>query len=130
MQIAVTHLPPRDVSRHQLADYHITWGILTGSTAMALIEVEDLRKTFKLAVRRGGPFGAVRTLLAREHRLVHAVDGISFRLDAGEMVGYIGPNGAGKSTTIKMLTGILVPTSGRLVVDGRVPHRQRVEDRK
>ena len=94
---------------------------------MALIEVENLRKTFKIAVRRGGPFGAVRTLLARDYRLVHAVDDVSFTLETGEMVGYIGPNGAGKSTTIKMLTGILVPTSGHLVVDGRVPYRQRVE---
>jgi ABC-2 type transport system ATP-binding protein len=55
------------------------------------------------------------------------VDGVSFRLEAGEIVGYIGPNGAGKSTTIKMLTGILVPSGGRIVVDGRVPHQQRVE---
>src|SRR3712207_4101662 len=94
---------------------------------MALIEVDNLQKTFRIAVRRTGPLAAIRTLLAREHREVHAVDGVSFRLDAGEMVGYIGPNGAGKSTTIKMLTGILVPTGGRLVVDGRVPYRQRVE---
>ena len=94
---------------------------------MALIEVDNLQKTFRIAVRRTGPLAAIRTLLAREHREVHAVDGVSFRLDAGEMVGYIGPNGAGKSTTIKMLTGILVPTGGRLLVDGRVPHRQRVE---
>ena len=94
---------------------------------MALIEVENLRKSFRVAVRRSGPFGALRTLVAREYRLVDAVDGVSFQLAAGEMVGYIGPNGAGKSTTIKMLTGILVPSSGRLVVDGRIPYRQRVE---
>jgi ABC-2 type transport system ATP-binding protein len=94
---------------------------------MALIEVENLRKTFAVAVRRAGRFGALRTLLAREYRHVNAVDGVSFRVAAGEMVGYIGPNGAGKSTTIKMLTGILVPTSGQIVVDGRVPHQQRVE---
>jgi ABC-2 type transport system ATP-binding protein len=55
------------------------------------------------------------------------VDGVSFRLEAGEMVGYIGPNGAGKSTTIKMLTGILVPSGGHIMIDGRVPHQQRVE---
>ena len=97
------------------------------NTTMALIEVEDLRKTFSVAVRKRGPFGALRTLVAREYRHVHAVDGVSFRLEAGEMVGYIGPNGAGKSTTIKILTGILVPTSGHIMVDGRVPHRQRVE---
>jgi ABC-2 type transport system ATP-binding protein len=94
---------------------------------MSLIEVENLRKIFNIAMRRGGPLGAVRALLAREYRDVRAVDGVSFRLEAGEVVGYIGPNGAGKSTTIKMLTGILVPSGGRIVVDGRVPHQQRVE---
>jgi ABC-2 type transport system ATP-binding protein len=94
---------------------------------MSLIEVEELRKTFNIARRRGGPFGAMRSLLAREYRDVRAVDGVSFRLESGEVVGYIGPNGAGKSTTIKMLTGILVPSGGRIVVDGRVPHQQRVE---
>lgn len=94
---------------------------------MALIEVDNLRKTFRIAVRRTGPFSAIRTLLAREYREVQAVDGVSFSLHAGEMVGYIGPNGAGKSTTIKMLTGILVPSGGRLLVDSRVPYRQRVE---
>ena len=94
---------------------------------MPLIEVDNLHKTFSVPVRRAGRFGAVRTLLSRQTREVSAVDGVSFRLDAGEMVGYIGPNGAGKSTTIKMLTGILVPSGGRIVVDGRVPHQQRVE---
>ena len=93
---------------------------------MSLIEVENLRKTFRVAARRSGRFAAVKTLLAREYREVCAVDGVSFALDAGEMVGYIGPNGAGKSTTIKMLTGILVPSSGRIEIDGRVPHQQRV----
>jgi ABC-2 type transport system ATP-binding protein len=93
---------------------------------MSLIEVEDLRKAFAVAVRRQGRFGAIKTLLAREYQQLNAVDGVSFRVEAGEMIGYIGPNGAGKSTTIKMLTGILVPSSGRIVVDGRVPHQQRV----
>jgi ABC-2 type transport system ATP-binding protein len=94
---------------------------------MSLIEVEDLRKTFSIAIRRGGALGAVRALLAREYRDIRAVDGVSFRLEAGEIVGYIGPNGAGKSTTLKMLTGILVPSGGRIMVDGRAPHQQRVE---
>jgi ABC-2 type transport system ATP-binding protein len=94
---------------------------------MPLIEVEHLRKTFSVAVRRTGRFGAVRSLLAREYRHVSAVNDVSFRVLAGEMVGYIGPNGAGKSTTIKMLTGILVPSGGLIKVDGRVPHQQRVE---
>jgi ABC-2 type transport system ATP-binding protein len=93
---------------------------------MSLIEVEDLRKTFAVAVRRHGRFSAIKTLLAREYQQLNAVDGISFRVETGEMIGYIGPNGAGKSTTIKMLTGILVPSSGHVVVDGRVPHQQRV----
>lgn len=94
---------------------------------MTLIEVDDLRKSFRVAVRRSGRFGALRTLVSREYRTVDAVAGVSFNLEAGEMVGYIGPNGAGKSTTIKMLTGILVPTSGHLIVAGRVPHRERIE---
>ncbi|MCG8349465.1 MAG: ATP-binding cassette domain-containing protein [Chloroflexales bacterium] len=94
---------------------------------MALIEVEQLRKTFRVAARRTGRFAALRTLLAREYREVHAVDGVSFQMEAGEMVGYLGPNGAGKSTTLKMLTGILTPSGGRMSVDGRTPHRQRVE---
>jgi ABC-2 type transport system ATP-binding protein len=94
---------------------------------MTLIAVEQLRKTFMLARRRAGRFGAIRTLLAREYRQVHAVSDVSFQIDAGEMVGYLGPNGAGKSTTLKMLTGILVPSAGTIVVDRRVPYRQRRE---
>ena len=93
---------------------------------MSLIEVENLQKTFSVAVRKQGRLGALKGLLAREYKQVSAVAGVSFQLGAGEMVGYIGPNGAGKSTTIKMLTGILVPSGGRIVVDGRVPHQQRV----
>ncbi|MER8231987.1 ATP-binding cassette domain-containing protein [Streptomyces sp. NPDC101490] len=84
---------------------------------MAFIELESLEKTFTVR-RRTGPF-------RRERREVRAVDGISFRVERGEMVGYIGPNGAGKSTTIKMLTGILTPTGGRLRVAGIDPARER-----
>ncbi len=94
---------------------------------MALIEVEQLRKTFRVPVRHSGRLSAVRTLLSREYRDVHAVEEASFSIQAGELVGYLGPNGAGKSTTLKMLTGILVPSSGSITVDGRVPHRQRSE---
>ncbi|MEN9936901.1 MAG: hypothetical protein RLZZ387_3480 [Chloroflexota bacterium] len=94
---------------------------------MSLIDVENLEKVFQVPVRRTGPLGPLRTLISREHRTVRAVDRVSFSLAAGEMVGYLGPNGAGKSTTLKMLTGILVPSGGTLFVDGRVPHRQRVE---
>ena len=67
----------------------------------------------------------MRNLFTREYRLVRAVDGISFDVEPGELVGYIGPNGAGKSTTIKMLTGLLVPTGGDLWVNGRVPWKER-----
>jgi ABC-2 type transport system ATP-binding protein len=92
---------------------------------LALIEVHELQKRFRVARRKPGPFGALRGLLARDGREVAAVDGISFAVERGEMVGYVGPNGAGKSTTIKMLTGILVPSSGRVTVDGLVPWKQR-----
>jgi len=84
-----------------------------------MIEVGDLRKTFTVYRHVGR--------LRRERRRVTAVDGISFSVERGEMVGYIGPNGAGKSTTIKMLTGILVPSSGRLLVAGLAPARRRTE---
>jgi ABC-2 type transport system ATP-binding protein len=89
------------------------------------IEVEDLVKDFRTFDRREGLWGAIQNLFVREYRTVHAVNGISFRIEPGEMVGYIGPNGAGKSTTIKMLTGILVPTSGGIRANGFVPFRER-----
>ena len=92
-----------------------------------LIRVRDLVKVFRIARHRRGLLGAFRNLLPGEYREVRAVDGISFGIDAGEMVGCIGPNGAGKSTTIKMLTGILVPTSGHVEVAGLVPDRRRRE---
>jgi ABC-2 type transport system ATP-binding protein len=94
---------------------------------MGFIDVEHLRKTFRVAKRQTGAFGAVRDLVSRAYRDVEAVAGITFAIERGEMVGCVGPNGAGKSTTIKMLTGILVPTSGRIEVDGLIPYRQRTE---
>jgi len=86
---------------------------------MALIELDDVRKTFSVRVKRGR--------LRRERRVVNAVDGVSFAIEAGTLAGYIGPNGAGKSTTVKMLTGILVPSAGRISVAGLDPSRQRIE---
>ncbi|MFB7102616.1 ABC transporter ATP-binding protein [Streptomyces hydrogenans] len=82
-----------------------------------LIVLDGVEKTFTVR-RKAGPF-------RREKREVRAVDGISFTVDRGEMVGYIGPNGAGKSTTVKMLTGILTPSGGRLRVAGIDPARDR-----
>ena len=93
---------------------------------MAQIVVRDLRKSFQLAARRPGLWGAVRGLVRRETREVKALDGISFTLEPGELVGYIGPNGAGKSTTVKIMSGILVPDGGECTVGGRVPWRDRV----
>lgn len=90
-----------------------------------IIEVKDLCKEFRLYRHRKGFLGAFGNLFSRQHTVVHAVDHVSFAIERGEIVGYLGPNGAGKSTTIKMLTGILVPTSGQVLVNGHVPHRER-----
>jgi ABC-2 type transport system ATP-binding protein len=94
---------------------------------MALIEVRDLSKHFFVAKHQRGVKGALKNLFSREYNTVKAVDKISFQIEPGELVGYLGPNGAGKSTTIKMLTGILVPSDGSLSVGGLVPWRQRTE---
>ncbi len=92
---------------------------------MAIITVSELHKHFKVNLRRRGLAGTLRGLVSREYRLVKAVDGISFEIAPGELVGYLGPNGAGKSTTLKMLTGLLVPTSGEVRANGHVPWRER-----
>src|SRR5690349_9313286 len=89
--------------------------------------VDSLVKVFEVAERSPGTWGAIRGLVRRRRREVRALDGVSFSIAAGELVGYIGPNGAGKSTTVKTLAGILVPTSGRVEVCGRVPWRQRID---
>jgi viologen exporter family transport system ATP-binding protein len=88
------------------------------------IEVRELCKTFVVPVREAGLRAAVRSLVRREHHEVHAVDGISFDIDPGEVVGFLGPNGAGKTTTLKMLAGLLYPTGGELSVLGHVPWRR------
>ena len=90
-----------------------------------LIQVRELSKYFRTFHRREGIWGGLQNLFVREYKTVKAVDRVNLSIDRGEMVGYIGPNGAGKSTTIKMLTGILVPTSGEAIVNGFVPYRQR-----
>jgi ABC-2 type transport system ATP-binding protein len=93
---------------------------------MAHITVESITKTYRVAERREGFWGAAGGLLRRRYREVRALDGVSFTLERGELVGYVGPNGAGKSTTIKVLAGILVPDGGRCEVLGRVPWRDRI----
>ena len=92
---------------------------------MPIIRVENVAKEFRTPKRQPGLIGGVRTLFTREYTVKRAVDGVSFSVDEGELLGYIGPNGAGKSTTIKMLTGILTPTSGAVEVAGLTPWRQR-----
>ncbi len=93
-----------------------------------MISARNLVKVFRTPKRQPGRFGAVRTLFTREYTVKRAVDGISFTVERGELIGYIGPNGAGKSTTIKMLAGILEPTSGEVEVAGLVPWRRRTEN--
>jgi len=95
-----------------------------------VIEVRNLSKIFKVYHHRKGFWGSFVNLFSRKHRLVQAVAQISFTVKRGEIVGYLGPNGAGKSTTIKMLTGILVPSAGSVTVNGYIPHRQRKENAK
>ncbi len=93
---------------------------------MAIIEVEGLSKRFQVA-RRNERAGGLFRRLRREMVTVQAVEAMSFTVERGEIAGYIGPNGAGKSTTIKMLTGILVPSSGHVRVAGLEPTRRRME---
>ncbi len=95
---------------------------------MPIIAVDSLVKEFHRAKRFDGPFGGLRTLFTRQSETTRAVDGVSFTVDEGELVGYLGANGAGKSTTIKMLSGILVPTSGTVDVAGNVPWEQREQN--
>lgn len=90
-----------------------------------MIHVAELQKHFQINKHRQGLWGAFRSLGSRGYTTVRAVDGITFTVNAGEVVGYLGPNGAGKSTTIKMLTGLLVPTGGELQVNGFVPWQER-----
>lgn len=90
-----------------------------------MIRVRRLHKHFKVRRHFKGLWGQFRGLVTRQHSLVRAVDGISFDVGPGELVGYLGPNGAGKSTTIKILSGLLVPTSGEVSVGRLVPWRQR-----
>ncbi len=93
---------------------------------MPQILVEALAKTYRVAERAPGLAGAVRGLVRRRWREVHALIDVSFSLEAGELLAFIGPNGAGKSTTVKILSGILRPTSGRVEVGGLVPYQDRI----
>ena len=95
---------------------------------MALIEVKDVVKEYRVNKHRKGLSGAFRDLFDRKHTIIKALDRVSFQIERGELLGYVGPNGAGKSTTIKILTGILVPGSGTVQVNGIVPWEKRMEN--
>jgi ABC-2 type transport system ATP-binding protein len=95
---------------------------------MPLIRVEHVVKEFRTPRRQPGLLGSLHTLFTREEIVTRAVDDVTFALEEGELLGYIGPNGAGKSTTIKMLTGILVPSAGTVEVAGLVPWEQRARN--
>jgi ABC-2 type transport system ATP-binding protein len=92
---------------------------------MAIIEVDRLSKTYVTHKREQGAWGALRSLLTRQRVEVHAVREVSFTIEEGELVGFLGPNGAGKTTTLKMLSGILYPTSGKATVMGYVPWERK-----
>lgn len=92
---------------------------------MSYIIVDGISKTFKVTKRNSGLKSALKSFFKREYVLIDAVKNISFEIEKGEIVGYIGPNGAGKSTTIKMLSGILLPTAGNIKVNGMNPFADR-----
>lgn len=92
-----------------------------------MITMEHVCKSYKIAKRSAGFGEACKAFFHRSHEEIHALNDVSFTIQDGEMVGYIGPNGAGKSSTIKILSGILLPDSGTVVVDGRVPFKNRME---
>jgi ABC-2 type transport system ATP-binding protein len=90
-----------------------------------IIRIHNLHKHFRVATHRNGPFSAFTNLFSSDIKTIKAVDGIQLMVMPGELIGYLGPNGAGKSTTLKMLTGLLVPTSGEIEVNGFVPWQSR-----
>lgn len=97
---------------------------------MAIIEVNNLVKKYRIIEKEEGIKGYFKHLIKPKYKEFYAVNGINFNIEEGELVGYIGENGAGKSTTIKMLTGLLTPTSGNVVVNGIIPNKKRIENNK
>ncbi|MCK7488135.1 MAG: ATP-binding cassette domain-containing protein [Bacillus subtilis] len=97
---------------------------------MEIIRVENLTKKFTIYEKDPGLKGVLKSFIKAKKIIKTAVDNVSFSVNQGEIIGYIGPNGAGKSTTIKILTGILTPSSGSVVVDGLVPYLKRTQNAK
>lgn len=93
-----------------------------------IIQIKNVSKEFKILNRREGLKGTFLDLFSRDYRILKAVDDVTMDIMPGEMVGYLGPNGAGKSTTIKMMTGVLEPSVGEILVNGRVPYKNRTKN--
>ena len=94
----------------------------------SVIQIKNITKEFKVLNRREGVKGSLLDLFSRDYKIIRAVDDITMDVKQGEIVGYLGPNGAGKSTTIKMMTGVLEPTSGEILVNGVVPYKNRAKN--
>ena len=92
---------------------------------MNIIEVKNLSKKFKIKEKEKGIKGSLKSIIKPKYKTINAVNNINFTVEKGEILAFIGPNGAGKSTTIKMLTGILYPTSGQIEVNGIDPSKER-----
>ena len=97
---------------------------------MSVIEVKNLVKIYKTIEKEDGLIGYFKNLVKPKYKEFQAVKSVNFNIEEGELVGYIGENGAGKSTTLKMLTGLLTPTSGKVVVNGIIPNENRIENNK
>ena len=90
-----------------------------------VIVMKNISKQFKVLNRHEGLKGSIQDLFSRDYKIVRAVDDVSLTVNKGEIIGYLGPNGAGKSTTIKIMTGVLEPSAGEILVDSRVPYKDR-----
>lgn len=93
-----------------------------------VIELKNVTKEFKVLNRHEGLKGSIKDLFSRDYKIVRAVDNINLDVAQGEIVGFLGPNGAGKSTTIKMMTGVLEPSDGQLIINNRVPYKDRTKN--
>lgn len=93
-----------------------------------IIELKNITKEFKVLNRHEGIKGSIKDLFSRDYKIVKAVDNINLYVGQGEIVGFLGPNGAGKSTTIKMMTGVLEPSAGELIINKRIPYKDRTKN--
>ena len=98
---------------------------VTMGNSESIIRLKDVMKEFKILNRHEGLKGSLQDLFSRDYKIITAVNHVSLDIASGEIVGYLGPNGAGKSTTIKMMTGVLEPTSGEIFVNGKIPYKNR-----